>query len=157
MRDLETVVDALGVERFALLGISQGASIAIAYAVRHPERVTHLVLHGGYARGRLVRSRTPEQREEAEMMCRLAELGWGKADPSFRQFFTSQFIPGGTPEQHQWFNELERISTSPANAARFMREFDAHRRHVACCRACAARRWCCTAATTCACRSRKDG
>ncbi len=123
IRDLDTVVEALHVERFALLGISQGASIAIAYAVRHPERVTHLVLHGGYARGRLVRSNTPEQREEAETMAKLAELGWGKADQSFRQFFTSQFIPGGTPEQHQWFNELERISTSPRNAARFMRGF----------------------------------
>ncbi len=121
--DLETVVDAVGLERFALLGVSQGASIAIAYAVRHPERVTHLVLHGGYARGRLVRSDTPQQREEAEMMAKLVELGWGKADPSFRQFFTSQFIPGGTPEQHQWFNELERISTSPSNAVRFMRVF----------------------------------
>jgi pimeloyl-ACP methyl ester carboxylesterase/DNA-binding CsgD family transcriptional regulator len=124
LRDLETVVDALGSERFSLLGISQGASIAIAYAAKHPERVTHLVLHGGYARGRLVRSNTPEQREEAEMMCKLAELGWGKEDPSFRQFFTSQFIPGGSAEQHRWFNELERISTSPANAARFMREFN---------------------------------
>jgi len=123
LRDLETVVDALGSERFALLGISQGASIAIAYAAKHPERVSHLVLHGGYARGRLVRSDTPEQREEAEMMCKLAEIGWGKEDPSFRQFFTSQFMPGGTIEQHRWFNELERISSSPANAARFMREF----------------------------------
>ena len=121
--DLETVADAAGLDRFALLGISQGASIAIDYAVRHPERVSHLVIHGGYARGRLVRSNTPEQREEAEMMTRLAALGWGKADPSFRQFFTTQFIPGGTAEQHQWFNEHERISTSPANAARFMREF----------------------------------
>lgn len=124
LRDLETVVDALGSERFSLLGISQGASIAIAYAAKHPERVTHLVLHGGYARGRLVRSNTPEQREEAEMMCKLAELGWGKEDASFRQFFTSQFIPGGSAEQHRWFNELERISTSPANAVRFMREFN---------------------------------
>jgi pimeloyl-ACP methyl ester carboxylesterase/DNA-binding CsgD family transcriptional regulator len=121
--DLESVADAAGFDRFALLGISQGASIAIDYAVRHPERVTHLVIHGGYARGRLVRSNTPEQREEAEMMTRLAALGWGKADPSFRQFFTTQFIPDGTAEQHQWFNEHERISTSPANAARFMREF----------------------------------
>ena len=121
--DLESVADAAGFDRFALLGISQGASIAIDYAVRHPERVTHLVIHGGYARGRLVRSNTPEQREEAEMMTRLAALGWGKADPSFRQFFTTQFIPDGTTEQHQWFNEHERISTSPANAARFMREF----------------------------------
>lgn len=122
--DLEAVADEAGGERFALLGISQGASIAIAYAVRHPERVTHLVLQGGYARGRLVRSATRAQAEEAEMMCRLAELGWGRADPSFRQFFTTQFIPGGTSAQHAWFNELERVSTSPANAAAFMREFN---------------------------------
>lgn len=122
--DLECVADASGSDQFALLGVSQGASIAIAYAVRHPERVTHLVLQGGYARGRLVRSNTREQAEEAELMCRLAELGWGRSDPSFRQFFTTQFIPGGTPEQHAWFNELERVSTSPQNAARFMREFN---------------------------------
>ena len=124
VRDLETIAEATGAERFALLGISQGAAVAIAYATRHPERVSQLILHGGYARGRLVRSNTPEQREEAEMMCRLAELGWGKQDASFRQFFTTQFIPGGTPEQHEWFNEMERVSTSTANAARFMREFN---------------------------------
>jgi pimeloyl-ACP methyl ester carboxylesterase/DNA-binding CsgD family transcriptional regulator len=123
--DLEAVADALGAERFVVLGISQGAAVAIAYAVRHPERVSHLVLHGGYARGRLVRSNTQAQRDEAETMAHLAELGWGKQDPSFRQFFTTQFIPGGTPEQHQWFNEMERLSTSPENAARFMREFNA--------------------------------
>lgn len=124
LRDFETLIDAAGIERFAILGISQGAPVAIAYAARHPERVTHLVLHGGYARGRLVRAARPEQVEEAEMMCRLAEIGWGKADPSFRQFFTTQFIPGGTPQQHAWFNELERISTSPGNAARFMQAFN---------------------------------
>ena len=123
VRDLETVSDAAGEPRFGLIGISQGASIAIAYAVRHPERVSHLVLHGGYARGRLVRSDTARDREEAETMTKLAEVGWGKADPAFRQFFTTQLIPGATPEQHQWFNELERISTSPANAAQLMREF----------------------------------
>jgi pimeloyl-ACP methyl ester carboxylesterase/DNA-binding CsgD family transcriptional regulator len=124
VHDLEAVVAAVDAERFALLGISQGAAVAIAYAVRHPERVSHLILHGGYARGRLVRSNTPEQREEAEMMCRLAQLGWGKQDASFRQFFTTQFIPDGTAEQDAWFNEMERLSTSPANAARFMREFN---------------------------------
>jgi pimeloyl-ACP methyl ester carboxylesterase/DNA-binding CsgD family transcriptional regulator len=118
------VVDAAGVQRFALLGISQGASIAVAYAVRHPERVSHLVLLGGYARGRLKRVASPALREEAETMIKLAELGWGQQDPAFRQFFTTQFIPDGTPEQHRWFNELERISTSPVNAARFMREFN---------------------------------
>ena len=121
VRDLEAVVDAIGCERFPLLGISQGASIAIAYAVRHPERVSHLVLHGGYARGRLKWSGSAKAREEADMMIQLAELGWGQQNPAFRQFFTTQFIPDGTPEQHQWFNELERLSTSPVNAGRFMR------------------------------------
>jgi pimeloyl-ACP methyl ester carboxylesterase/DNA-binding CsgD family transcriptional regulator len=124
VRDLETVVNAANVDRFPLLGISQGASIAVAYAVRHPERVSHLILHGGYARGRLQRAATPQQREEAETMNKLAELGWGQQNPAFRQFFTTQFIPGGSPEQHRWFNELERISTSPANAGRFMRVFN---------------------------------
>lgn len=125
LRDLETIVDATGAEHFPLLGISQGASIAVAYAVAHPERVSHLVLHGGYARGRLKRDNlSPSLREEAELMNKLAELGWGQENPAFRQFFTTQFIPGGTAEQHAWFNELERVSTSPLNASRFMRVFN---------------------------------
>ena len=115
VRDLETVVDALGLERFPLLGISQGASIAIAYAVRHPERVSHLILHGGYARGRLqARRRRRSSARRPRRMVKLAEIGWGQDDAAFRQFFTTQFIPDGTPEQHHWFNELERVSTSPA-------------------------------------------
>ena len=122
VQDLETIVDACELERFPLFGISQGASIAIAYAVRHPERVSHLILHGGYARGRLLWGGS---QDEAEMMIKLAEIGWGQHNPAFRQFFTTQFIPGGSPEQHQWFNELERISTSPRNAGRFMRVFHA--------------------------------
>jgi pimeloyl-ACP methyl ester carboxylesterase/DNA-binding CsgD family transcriptional regulator len=123
VQDLETVVDAAGVERFPLLGISQGASIAITYAIRHPGRVTHLILHGGYTRGRLRRARTAQQRDEAEMMIKLAEIGWGRENPAFRQFFTTQFIPDGTPEQHRWWNDLARVSTSPGNAVRIMREF----------------------------------
>ena len=119
--DLETVVDALGLERFPLLGISQGAPIAIAYAVRHPQRVSHLILYGGYARGLMQRNPTAQQIEEAQTMIKLAELGWGRDNAAFRQFFTTQFIPGGTPEQHNWWNELERVSVSPENAVRFMR------------------------------------
>ncbi|HET9045528.1 MAG TPA: alpha/beta fold hydrolase [Casimicrobiaceae bacterium] len=125
VQDLETIVDACGLARFPLFGISQGASIAIAYAVRHPERVSHLILHGGYARGRQFWASRSASQDEAEMMIRLAEIGWGQHNPAFRQFFTTQFIPGGSPEQHQWFNELERISTSPRNAGRFMRVFHA--------------------------------
>ena len=120
LRDLEMVVDANGLERFALLGISQGAAVAIAYAVAHPERVTHLVLHGGYARGLRLRAEPGRAREAADMQVKMVELGWGQENPAFRQFFSSQFIPGATLEQQQWFNELERISTSPANAVRFM-------------------------------------
>jgi pimeloyl-ACP methyl ester carboxylesterase/DNA-binding CsgD family transcriptional regulator len=120
VRDLEAVVDAAGLERFPLLGTSQGGPVAIAYAARHPERVSHLVLYGTFAFGRLLRSR-PE-REEGELMIRLAELGWGKEDPAFRQVFTMQFLPGGTLEQHHSFSEFQRLTTSPANAARLMRE-----------------------------------
>jgi len=121
LRDLELVVDATGLERFPLLGISQGASIAIAYAVKYPERVSHLVLHGGYARGRALRSANDGQRESAELMLKLMEMGWGGENPAFRQFFTSHFIPDASLEQQRWFNELQRISTSPANAVRFMK------------------------------------
>ncbi|QQC66231.1 alpha/beta fold hydrolase [Paraburkholderia ginsengisoli] len=124
LRDLEAVIDASGAERFALLGISQGASIAVAYAVAHPERVTQLILYGGYARGKLKRQAGDAVRDEAETLVKLAELGWGQQNPAFRQFFTTQFIPGGTPEQHRWFNELERMTTTPHNAARIMRVFN---------------------------------
>jgi len=124
LRDLEAVVDAMQLERFSLLGISQGAPIAVAYAVKHPERVSHLILHGGYARGRLNRNPTPQLREQAELMKRLAAVGWGQRNAAFRQFFTTLFIPGGTAEQHRWFNELERVSTSAANAVRFLDVFN---------------------------------
>jgi len=115
--DLEAVVAAQGLKKFQLFGMSQGGAIAIAYAARHPEKVSHLVLFGAYARGALRRNITEQQREEAETLVKLIRLGWGRDNPAFRQVFTSQFIPDGTREQHQWFNDLERISASPENAA----------------------------------------
>lgn len=120
LADLETVVDAAGLERFALLGISQGASIAVAYAVRHPERVTHLVLYGGFARGRRRRG-DPEQAEEAELQERAIRLGWGRENPAFRQIFTAQFMPDATPEQIRDWDAMQRISTSAETAARIVR------------------------------------
>jgi pimeloyl-ACP methyl ester carboxylesterase/DNA-binding CsgD family transcriptional regulator len=121
--DLETVVDAAGLDRFALLGISQGGAIALAYAVRHPDRVTHLILYGAYARGRLKRDPSSRAREEAEMMLSLIHVGWGRANPAFRRVFSELFVPGGTPEQLEWFDELARTSTSPEMAERLERAF----------------------------------
>jgi len=120
VRDLETVVDAAGLERFALLGMSQGAAVSIAYATRHPERVSKLILIGGFAQGwrRICNKEEIAQREALEGLIR---LGWGRDNPAFRQVFTSLFIPGGTPEQMRWFNDLQRISTSPDNALRIFR------------------------------------
>lgn len=117
VRDLESVVDAAGLERFALFGASQGCAFSIAYAVKHPERVSKLVLYGGFARGRRVRG-TPVDVEQAEAMLTLMRTGWGQENPAFRQVFTSLFVPGGTREQMDWFNELQRKTTSPENAVR---------------------------------------
>jgi class 3 adenylate cyclase/pimeloyl-ACP methyl ester carboxylesterase len=118
VHDLEAVVDAAGVERFALLGISQGCAVSVGYAVRHPERVTHLVLYGGFVVGWNKRIRTEAEKQQYSAMVTLMRLGWGQEDPAFRQLFTSQFIPGGSKQQADWFNELQRISTSPADAVR---------------------------------------
>ena len=121
--DLEAVVDACGLKRFALFGCSQGCAVSIAYAVRHPERVSCLVFIGGYARGLLRRKPSAEQAREFQLMLDLIEVGWGRDNPAFRQVFTSLFIPEGTPEQTHWFNELERLTTSPRHAARTIAAF----------------------------------
>ena len=120
VRDLETVVEAAQVDRFALFGISQGCAISIAYAVRHPERVSHLILYGGFALGEARRARGPAEKEEHDAMLTLMRLGWGKENPAFRQLFTSQFMPGATKEQADWFNELQRITVSPEIATRII-------------------------------------
>ena len=115
--DLETVVDTAGVERFPLVGISQGCAVAVSYAVRHPERVSHLVLYGGFALGG--KRRAPQEKEKRNAMTTLMRLGWGADNPSFRQMFTGLFIPGATQEQAASFNELQRRTTSPEIAARY--------------------------------------
>jgi pimeloyl-ACP methyl ester carboxylesterase/DNA-binding winged helix-turn-helix (wHTH) protein len=118
VHDLEAVVDAMGLERFPLLGISQGCAVAVAYAVRHPERVSRLVLYGGYVQGAIARAHTPAEREEAEMVMHQLPLGWGRDNPAFRMFFAARFLPDGTTEQMRWFSELQRVSTSPEIAVR---------------------------------------
>ena len=123
VRDLEAVVEAAGAERFALLGISQGGPVAIEYAVRHPERVTHLILYGTYARGFARRGASQEELEQRQAMLTLTQHGWGQNNPAFRQIWTTHFMPQATSTQMQWFNELQRISTSPENAVRILTEF----------------------------------
>lgn len=119
--DLATVVDAVGLERFPLLGISQGGPVAIAYAVRYPERVSHLVLLGSFAQGRRKRARTQEELVQARVD--LVRLGWGLPDPAYRQVFVARFLPEATQEQWRDFDELQQRSTSAANAWRFLDEF----------------------------------
>jgi predicted ATPase/DNA-binding SARP family transcriptional activator/pimeloyl-ACP methyl ester carboxylesterase/Tfp pilus assembly protein PilF len=116
VEDLEAVVEAMGLERFALLGLSQGGPVAIAYAVKHPGKVSHLILYGTYARGRFNRSDSPQELELGETILRMMEIGWGQDNPAFRQFFTSLFMPDATAEQMHWFNDLQKASTSAENA-----------------------------------------
>jgi pimeloyl-ACP methyl ester carboxylesterase/DNA-binding CsgD family transcriptional regulator len=115
VKDLETVVTTLELENFALLGISQGGPVAIEYLVRHPGLVNKLVMIGSYARGSLKRG---ESQEEFDALNTLTGRGWGRDDPAYRQMFTSRFMPDATAEQANWFNELQRVSTSPENAVR---------------------------------------
>ena len=121
--DLESVVDAAGLERFSLLGISQGGPIAIAYTNRHPERVSQLVLYGTYACGHLKRNPTPMQIEERKVLLDIVRVGWGRESVAFRQVFSSLFFPDASADQLRWFNELQRVTSSPENAARMMRAF----------------------------------
>lgn len=121
VHDLEAVVDAAGLDRFALFGHSQGGAIATEYAVRHPERVTHLILLGSYARGAMKRDPSPQRIDELEAQLKLIEVGWGRDDPSYRQMFATQFMPGGTLEQLNSMSELQRQSATPQNAVRAIR------------------------------------
>ncbi|MBL6952612.1 MAG: alpha/beta fold hydrolase [Alphaproteobacteria bacterium] len=123
VNDLAAVVDNAKLERFPLFGISQGCAISVAYAVRNPGRVSHLILYGGFARGGEKRG-SPAAKDQAIAMRTLIRHGWGQDNPAFRQMFTSSFIPGGTPEQWDWFNELQRISVSPENAVRLRQAND---------------------------------
>ena len=123
VEDLEVVVDAAGVDRFPLLGVSQGGAVAVRYAERHPDRVTKLVLIGAYARGRLARARSEEERQEAALDLALGRVSWRRADAAFRQVFASQFLPDAPRASWDAFNELQRATTSVDNVVRFLDAF----------------------------------
>jgi pimeloyl-ACP methyl ester carboxylesterase/DNA-binding CsgD family transcriptional regulator len=119
--DLEAIVDASDLERFPLLGISQGGAACIEYAVRHPERVTQLVLYGCYSEGWAQRG--AEARRHGEALVELIRQGWGQENPAFRLLFASLFIPDATNEQVRWFSDLMRTTTQPEIAARIIESF----------------------------------
>jgi len=118
VRDLEAVADAAKLERFDLLGLSKGVSIAIEYASRHPDRVSRLVLYGGYTRGRLRRGEGQTAIDELMTMSKLVELGWGRKNRAFRQVFATEFLPDASPELIDAFDALQRESASAADAVR---------------------------------------
>ncbi len=120
--DLEAVIDAAGLEQFPLIAMSHGGPVAVSYAVRYPDRVTKLVLVGCFAQGARKRATVDLQKEEA--IATLIREGWGQDNPAFRQIFTSQLLPDASPEQAQWFNDLQRETTSPENAARLRVSID---------------------------------
>jgi pimeloyl-ACP methyl ester carboxylesterase len=126
IQDLEAVADSAGLERFPIYGLSQGAAVAISYAVRHPERVSALILHGGYARGRLKRGKmSDDDRLKVEALITLIRTGWGQDNPAFRQMFTAMFIPGASSELMDSYNEMMRVATEPDVAAQIF-EVNSH-------------------------------
>lgn len=118
--DLDAVAASIEEPQFVLLGLSQGGALAIAYAARHPERVSQLVLLNAYGQGARVRAQTDAERLEAETLVNFIRVGWGRENPAFAQFFTNLFIPDGTTEQHRWWGDLERLTASGDVAAQLL-------------------------------------
>ena len=122
VKDLETITTVAKLDKFALLGISQGASVAIDYAIKYPEKVSHLILFGGYSAGWRINANEEEIKQKEAIMT-LTSLGWGQDNPAYRQIFSSTFLPSANKEELDWFNEFQRLTTSPENAVRFLSVF----------------------------------
>lgn len=125
VRDLEAVVEAAGLRRFPLFAMSQAGAVAVAYAARHPDKVSRLIVHGAYARGWLKRDLSEEQIEEEKLMISLMRVGWGRENPAFRQVFAMQLFPDASAEHIRALEEQMRLSVSPKNAVRL--ESEMHR------------------------------
>ena len=121
VRDFERVVDAASFRRFSILATCQGGPIAIAYAARHPERVSRLILYGTYARGRLRWDDRPKEIDKARVLLDLTGLGWGRENHAFLQVWASHFQPGGTLEHLRSWSDQQRAATSPETAVRLLR------------------------------------
>jgi pimeloyl-ACP methyl ester carboxylesterase len=120
---MERVIEQYGHEKVAILGMSQGASVSIAYVKRHPQKVSHLVLNGGYARGRRRRG-SDKDKAESEALVNMIRHGWAAENPAFRQAVTTLFMPDATPEEADWFNDFQKACGPGENMARFREMFD---------------------------------
>ncbi|WP_171103040.1 alpha/beta fold hydrolase [Ruegeria sp. HKCCD7255] len=121
--DMEVVINAYGHDKVAILGLSQGASVSVAYALRRPERISHLLLSGGYSRGRKQRGNVAEF-EESEALVKLIRNSWGNENPAIRQILTTMFMPDATKEEMDWFNEFQKLCGPAENIAQFRALFD---------------------------------
>jgi pimeloyl-ACP methyl ester carboxylesterase len=121
--DLESVIDRYDYERVAIFGASQGASVAIKYAVRHPERVSHLILNGGFSRGRRRRN-DPAAFAQSEALATLIRQGWAATNPAFRQIMTTMFMPDASPEEVKWFNNFQKTSSTADNMGQVREMYD---------------------------------
>lgn len=124
LSDLETIIDAAGLDQFALIGVSNGGSLAINYAVRHPERVSHLLIYGGYLRGMTQRSLDARKSEEMSVYMGLVKLAWSADNPAYQFILSTELLPAGTMEQIGWLNDLQRLSTSAENAVRLQQSYN---------------------------------
>src|SRR5262245_34460732 len=123
VEDLEAVVETCKLGRFVLFGATIGGMTALAYAARHPERVTHLVVVGALSVGRMARNPTPEQMEKTELELNAIKLGWTSENPAYRQLATSLLIPDATPEQMRSLNDLMRVAATPEAAIKRLRPY----------------------------------
>ncbi len=121
--DLDSVADAAGLDRFPLLGVSQGGAVAVAYAAYRPERVSRLILTAAYARGQQIRAGSEAERDAAQVDLKIARAGWRSRDDSFLRYVASQFLADATPAEWDAFAAYQQQTTSPENGLRFLEEF----------------------------------
>jgi pimeloyl-ACP methyl ester carboxylesterase/DNA-binding CsgD family transcriptional regulator len=124
LSDLETVIDAAGLDQFALIGVSNGGSLALNYAVRHPEKVSHLLIYGGYMRGMAQRSSDASRSEEIAVHLGLVKYAWSADNPAYKFILSMELLPDATLEQISWLNDLQRLSTSADNAVRLQKAYN---------------------------------
>ena len=122
LHDLETVVDALGLRSYALLGMSQGAAIAIAHAARRPERVSKMILGGGFALGHAKRG--PRKGIDVKSFLSLMREGWGDEHSAFQRMLATAFIPNASADQIRWLADLQRVASSPENTVKLRSVYD---------------------------------